>query len=410
MTRLKVLICGGGCAGPALAYWLARSGHQVTVVERFPALRATGAQIDLRGQGIEVVRRMGLLDAVRSKLVDEDGVAYVDSQGKVKATLLANKSGKGAQSLTSEYEFMRGDLVRILYDATKDDVKYVFDTSVVHFEQDEKQVIARLSDGSSETFDVLVGADGQGSRIRQGIMPPGAPDPYRRLGLHMAYWFIPRRETDDSIARTYHSHGGRMITRRSPEGAETQAYFILRDDSPELSSIPRASVQQQKEFWTERFRGAGWEVNRFLEGMQTTNNWFCQEVVQVCTDTWYKGRVVLLGDAAHCPSPASGMGTTASLVGAYVLAGELTRNSDDLSQAFANYDTILRPLVNQVQQLNLSLLKLSIPQTSWGISLMHFTLGVLCFFRIPDLISRFSKERDGDWKLPDYPELEISAG
>lgn len=409
MAPLKVLICGGGCAGPALAYWLARSGHQVTVVERFPALRATGAQIDLRGQGIEVVRRMGLLDAVRSKRVDEEGLAFVDTNGKIKATMMANRSGRGAQTFTSEYEFMRGDLVRILYDATKDNVEYIFGTSVVRFEQDEKGVVAHFSNGSSDTFDLLVGADGQSSRIRQDILPPGPASPYRRLGLHMAYWFIPRDKTDDNLGRTYLSPGGRMIMRRSHEAAETQVYFILRDDSPELSNIHRASVEQQKEFWTQRYRGAGWETERFLEGIQTTTNWFCHEVVQVCTNTWYKGRVVLLGDAAHCPSPMSGMGTTASLVGAYVLAGELNRNSQDLPQAFANYDKTLRPFVNQVQQLNLSLLKLSIPQTAWGIALVYFIFGLLCFLRIPDLIARFSKDRDGDWKLPDYPELEISG-
>lgn len=149
------------------------------MVERFPELRATGAQIDLRGQGIEVVKRMGLLDAVRSKLVDEDGVALVDSQGKIKATLMANKSRKGAQSLTSEYEIMRGDFVRILYDATKDDVKYIFGKTVEGFEQDEKQVIVHFSDGSSDAFDLLVGADGQGSRIRRYILPPDTASPYR---------------------------------------------------------------------------------------------------------------------------------------------------------------------------------------------------------------------------------------
>ena len=125
MAPLKILICGGGCAGPALAYWLARSGHRVVVLERFPALRASGAQIDLRAQGIEVIKRMGLLDVIRSKLVDEAGVSFVDSQGNVKATFMANKSGKGAQSFTSEYEIMRGNLVRILYDATKDNVEYI---------------------------------------------------------------------------------------------------------------------------------------------------------------------------------------------------------------------------------------------------------------------------------------------
>ena len=119
---LRVLVAGGGIAGQALAFWLARGGHRVTVVERFPALRATGAQVDLRGQGIDAVRTMGLLDAVRQHLVDEPGVAFVNAQGRPRATIMANTSGQGRQSLTSEYEIMRGDLVRILNDATRDDV------------------------------------------------------------------------------------------------------------------------------------------------------------------------------------------------------------------------------------------------------------------------------------------------
>lgn len=404
MAPLKILICGGGCAGPALAYWLARGGHQVTVVERFPALRATGAQIDLRGQGIEAAKRMELLDTIRSKLVDEDGVALVDSEGNIRVTVIANKSGKGAQSLTSEFEIMRGDLVRIFYDTTKDNAKYKFNTSVDHFEQDEQKVTAYFSDGSFDTYDILVGADGQGSRIRKAIMPHNSPDPYRRLGIHVAYWFIPRIEGDNNIRKTYHSPGGRMIMRRSHNPTETQVYFFLRDDALEFPSIHRASTEQQKEFWTQKFRGGGWETDRFLEGMKTTNNWYCQEVVQVQTDTWHKGRVTLLGDAAHCPSPFSGMGTTAGLVGAYVLAGEINRNTENLPQAFANYDKTLRPLIKEVQTVKPTLLKLGMPETWWGIAILRFIFGTLCFLRIPELMSIFAKERDGDWKLPEYSE------
>lgn len=404
MAPLKVLICGGGCAGPVLAFWLARSGHQVVVVERFPALRATGAQIDLRGQGIEVAKRMGLLDTIRSKLVDESGVSMVDSQGNVQVTIMANKSGKGAQSLTSEFEIMRGDLVRILYEATKNDVHYIFGRTVESFEQDEKQVTAHFSDGTSDTFDLLVGADGQGSRIRGAILPSGAPEPYRKLGVHMAYWFIPRTEDDTNIRRSYLSPGGRMIMRRSHSPTESQVYFFLRDDSTELSSIPRASIEQQKAFWTQRFRDAGWQTDRFLKCMEDTTNWYCQEVVQVCTNTWHKGRVVLLGDAAHCPSPFSGMGTTTSLVGAYVLAGEINQNPENLPQAFANYDKILRPYIDEIQQVKPALIRMAIPETWWGIAILHLIAKVLCFFRIPDLVSRFSKEDNGGWKVPDYGE------
>lgn len=407
MVQLKILICGGGCAGPALAFWLARSGHQVVVVERFPVLRASGAQIDLRAQGIEVVKRMGLLDTIRSKCVDEAGVSFVDSQGKIQGTILANTSGKGAQSITSEYEIMRGDLVRVLYNATKDNVEYVFGKTVERFEQDENRVVAYFSDGSSDTYDLLVGADGQGSRIRKAILPPATPDPYRRTGIHMAYWFIPRAEGDDNIRRSYLSPGGRMIFRRTHNLTDTQVYFILKDDGSEMSSIARAPVEQQKEVWSQRFRGAGWQTERFIEGMKTTDNWYSNEVLQVCTDTWHKGRVVLLGDAAYCPSPMTGMGTTGSFVGAYVLAGEINRHSDDLPKAFEKYDDTMRPFVNEIQKLSPALLRLAIPDTQWGITIIHWMAWLACLLRLPDLISRFSSEHKGGWVLPDYPELGI---
>ena len=406
MSSLKILICGGGIAGPALAYWLARGGHRVVVVERFPALRDAGAQIDLRAQGIEVAKRMGLLDIIRSKLVDEAGVSFVDSQGNVKGTVMANTSGKGAQSFTSEYEIMRGDIVRIFYDATKGNTQYIFGKTVERFEQDEKGVTAHFSDNTSDTFDLLVGADGQGSRVRKAILPPDSPEPYLRLGLQMAYYFIPRTAHDSNIRRTYISPGGRMIFRRSHNPTETQVYLILKGDSTEIQSVPRAPVEQQKEFWTQTFHDAGWETDRFLDGMKTTKNFYCQEVIQVRTDTWYKGRVVLLGDAAHCPSPFSGMGTTGAMVGAYVLAGEINRSPENLAQAFANYDTTLRPFVNKIQDVKPALLRLAIPTTQWGISILHFIFWLVCYLHIPQLVSRFSAEEKGGWKLPDYPELK----
>lgn len=133
---------------------------------------------------------------------------------------------------------------------------------------------------------------------------------------------------------------------RSHNETETQVYFMLRSDSEELRNIPKASVGQQKHFWAQSFSDSGWQADRFIEGMHTTENWFCQNVVQIRTDTWHSGRVVLLGDATHCLSPLSGMGTSSSLVGAYVLAGELAR-SKDLPQAFQNYSQMMRPFINQ---------------------------------------------------------------
>lgn len=400
---LNILICGGGIAGPALAFWLAKNGHRITIVERFPALRATGAQVDLRGQGIEAVKRMGLLDKVKNHLVDEAGVSFVNTQGKIQATIMANTSGQGSQSLTSEYEIMRGDMVRILYDVTKDNVKYIFGKNVEHFEQDENQVFVTFSDGTSDSFDILVGADGQGSYTRKTIMPTNSAEPYLKLGIHMAYWFIPRTETDTNIRDTYNAPGGRTIMRRSHNATETQIYFVLRENSEEASAIHRMSIGQQKQFWIEKFKDAGWQTDRFIEGMKAAKYFFSQEVVQVKSDTWYKGRVVLIGDAAYCASPYSGMGVSGSLVGAYVLAGEINKHPENLLLAFENYEKKMRPFVNEIQNIKPFLLRLGMPKTQWGINLFYAVTRLALFLHIPKLIAKIMPEdRDGGWKLPHY--------
>ncbi|MFF1488835.1 FAD-dependent monooxygenase [Streptomyces sp. NPDC058319] len=401
---LRVLVAGGGIAGQALAFWLTRGGHRVTVAERAPALRDTGAQVDLRGQGIEAVRRMGLLDAVRGKLVDEAGVAFVDAHGRPRATIMANTSGKGRQTLTSEYEIMRGDLVRILHDATKDDTEYVFGVGVDGFEQDAGKVVGHFSDGSSRAFDLLVGADGQGARIRRAILPQGL-DPYWRTGIHMAYWFVPRIASDSNIRDTYMVPGGRQIMRRSHSPSETQVYFVLREESAEATAIHRAPVEDRHAFWASRFRDAGWQTARFVEGMRTSPFFYSQEVVQVHTDTWSKGRVALAGDAAHCASPYSGMGVSGGLVGAHVLAGEINRHPDDLPTALARYDRVLRPFVDGIQsEVNPRLLRLGLPMTRRAIDAFQATTALACFLRIPGLAARLAtRDRGGDWELPEDP-------
>ncbi|KAF2757517.1 FAD/NAD(P)-binding domain-containing protein [Pseudovirgaria hyperparasitica] len=399
MPRLKVLICGGGCAGPALAFWLARSGHDITIIERHTALRASGAQIDLRAQGIEVVRRMGLLDAVRAQRVDEDGVSMVDTHGRVLGKIGANTTGKGAQTATSEYEIMRGDL---------EGVRYVFGVTVEGFEQDDGDdggVVVRLSDGTAERYDLLVGADGQGSRIRRAMMPAVAPDPVCSLGMYMAYFFIPRIESDTKTRSTYAAPGSRMMMRRTHSPTESQAYFILKDSDPELRSLPRAPVDVQKAFWTQRFQDAGWQAERFTAAMASTENFYCHEVAQIKIASWHRGRVVLLADAAHCPSPFTAMGTTSAFVGAYVLAGELEASGGDVVRALEKYESTLRPFVEEIQKLNTSLVRLAYPQTVLGVRILQLIFAVVSFLRIPQLIARFSDGDKGGWRLPEYPML-----
>ncbi|WP_399880705.1 hypothetical protein ACGH7X_01550 [Streptomyces sp. BBFR51] len=122
--------------------------------------------------------------------------------------------------------------------------------------------------------------------------------------------------------------------------------------------------------------------------METTESFYSQEVVQVRTPTWSQGRVVL--------------------VGAYVLAGELNRHAQDLPRALANYDTALRPFVDEIQaQVKPRLLRLGMPMKQLAIDAFHAVTALACFLRVPELVARRSKEdRGGAWKLPKPPDRD----
>src|SRR5499427_10547059 len=163
-TPYSILISGAGIAGPALAYWLARAGIEVTIVERAPAPRAGGQAVDIRGAAREVVQRMGLLAKIKSAGLEERGFAFVDEQGRHQAWMPANFMG--GEGIVAEIEILRGELSRILYEATSSDSEYLFDDSIDSLLQDDNRVEVTFANGSSRCFDLVIGADGVHSRVR----------------------------------------------------------------------------------------------------------------------------------------------------------------------------------------------------------------------------------------------------
>ena len=160
-------------------------------------MRASGQQVDLRAQGVDMMRKMGIEAAVRAAAVHESGMQLVDLEGRVKAFFPANRSGKGRQSFTSEYEIMRGDLVRILYGLTegRENVRHLFGTTVKSWTQDPEddpngKVHVTFHDDHTESFDLVVAADGTGSKTRAAMLGPDAPDPRHWMGGSIAYFSI----------------------------------------------------------------------------------------------------------------------------------------------------------------------------------------------------------------------------
>jgi 2-polyprenyl-6-methoxyphenol hydroxylase-like FAD-dependent oxidoreductase len=344
-TPYSVLISGAGIAGPALAFWLHRSGVAATVVERAPAPRAGGQAVDIRGVARDVVDWMGLLPAVQDAAVDERGFAFVDQCGKHLASMPVQAFG--GEGIVAEIEILRGDLSRILCEASAADVDYIFDDSIASIALDASGVHVTFERGASKRFDLVVGADGVHSRVRALLFGDDSAFVHP-LGAYTAYFTSPERVDTDGWFVIYNNPDGRSVGVRpsGPHSSQAMLSFL----SPPLC-YERRDIAEQKRIVSDVFRDLEWETPRLLQTMRDAPDFYFDLIGQVRMPRWTQDRVALLGDAGYGPSPLTGLGTSLSLVGAYVLAGELAAADGDHVLAFARYEAALRDYVRQCQQL-----------------------------------------------------------
>ncbi|OJH35796.1 FAD-dependent monooxygenase [Cystobacter ferrugineus] len=394
MAERSVLICGASIAGPALAFWLKRHGFRPVIVERAPELRTGGQSVDVRGAGQEVVRRMNLEQAIRARTTHEAGIAFVDSEGREKARISTEAlDGKGP---TAELEILRGELARVLYDATREDTEYLFGDRVASLTETGDRVRVGFLHGPEREFDLVIAADGIRSKTRELVF--GDEARIRSLGLYIAYFTIPREPSDDTWARWYNAPGCRGLVLRPDNVGTTRA--LLTFLSPPRG-YERLGQDEQKDVLRRVFADAGWQVPRALAGLTGTQDFYFEAIGQVRMPRWSRGRVALVGDAAYCASPISGMGTSLALVGAYILAGELSRHESH-AEAFAAYERLMRPYVARAQDVPSVAPRLANPRTRAGIALGHTVLRLATAPGVRQLLGRLLTPPAEIISLPDY--------
>ncbi|RKF65961.1 Uncharacterized protein GcM3_114004 [Golovinomyces cichoracearum] len=399
MIPLKVLISGSGIGGPVCAYWLNRLSNRLiktTIIERHAGLRKGGQQIDIRGAGIEVIRRMGCEEEIRSKTTQEKGIMFIDDDGKPVAEFPMRK---GEKTFTSEFEILRESLVQTFYDASKDGTEYIFGNHIIDMEQDEDKVIVKLANGESRDFDYVIGADGMWSKTRR-LAFADVKDPMKSLGLHIAFFSIPYEKRDGESAQWYNIEGGRSILIRPDNGRYTRAY--MSTTSPKVRDYHQYPIAGQKALMREHFLDAGWDAPRIIKGMEEADDFYMQEVAQIKLPYFSRGRVALLGDAGYCPSLLSGMGTTLAIVGAYILAGEIVRAGPNYKEALQNYEEKMRPYVKTAQDLPPGVPAINNPQSKWGIKLFHKFLSFVSWSHILPLLSKLSSPPSLEKHFPIY--------
>ncbi|GLW69783.1 monooxygenase [Kitasatospora phosalacinea] len=345
-SNTDILVSGGGIAGPALAYWLRRAGFRPVVVERAPGPRPGGQAVDLRGAGRTVIARMGLLERAAELAVEQRGIALVDRRGRHTARLPTELFG--GEGIVSDLEILRGDLADLLYEATADDVEYLFDDTLTALHEDADGVHATFENAPPRRFDLVVGADGLHSATRRLAFGPESEHVVPLGGC--TAWFTARLDLDlDGWFLMYNAPGGLVAMARPGRlPGETKVALSFRTAPAVPGRLDRAAQQR---LLTEKFTGAGWESDRLLAAMADAEDFHFEHLGQVRLDHYARGRTALVGDAACCPTPLTGLGTSLALVGAHLLAGELATARGDFTTAYAAYQRRMRPYAARAQQL-----------------------------------------------------------
>jgi len=388
----SVLISGIGIAGPALAYWLREHGYEPTLVERAPHPRSSGYVIDFWGAGYDIAGKMGLLPGLKRECYAVEEVRFVDAKGHRISSLDVDvfRSLTGGRYIS----IPRADLARLLLEKVMDRCEIIFGGEIAAIEQTDKKARVAFKQGTERQFDLVIGADGLHSRVRNLVF--GNRHRYERYLGYVAAAFEAEgyRPRDEGVYVSY-AVPGKQVSRFALRDDRTLFFFIFAA-LPDVCSTRDAAAQRA--LLREEFGGIGWECPNILAAIDDKDLYF-DRVSQIELCTWSQGRVALIGDAAFCPSLLAGQGAALAMLSAYVLAGELTERAGQPEAAFQRYEQLLRPLIASKQRAARRFAGSFAPKTAFGV----FLRNQLIKFVPRSLLARAALGSLADRiKLPDY--------
>ncbi|TWD82979.1 2-polyprenyl-6-methoxyphenol hydroxylase-like FAD-dependent oxidoreductase [Kribbella amoyensis] len=401
----RILISGASVAGPVLAYWLRRYGFEPTVVERTPALRhgLGGHAVDLFGSGVEVARRMELWAQIHEARTQTTTMS-VERHGKRPVTVDIDRLSAGISD--RHVEILRGELTKLLYEATRSDVEYVFGDSIATLDDDGDGVDVTFEHAAPRRFDLVIGADGMHSTVRRLVFGPEEAV-RRHLGGYLAVYSMPDLFALQDRMLVHVSVDRMVSTYGVHQTGQARAAFLFRT-ATELPYDYR-DREQQRRIVADAFGEYGWTVPRLLEHLAAADDFYFDAISQITLDSWQRGRVGLVGDAGFCPGPAIGGGTSLAAVTAYVLAGELAAARSDLPSGLRNYERKVREFVDLSRAAAPKVMKSVIPGSATAVRLVPWATAMLV--RLPTPVQKLVWAQNGVGKalgslpLPNYSDL-----
>jgi 2-polyprenyl-6-methoxyphenol hydroxylase-like FAD-dependent oxidoreductase len=314
-----VLVIGGGASGNAVTVLLRRAGIAVELIEAKPDWNVLGSGITLQGNALRVLREVGVWDEVRESGCAVDAVGLAAPDGTV--FHVQQDIRTGGDDLPSIFGMQRPRLQEILCAAVRESGATVrLGTTAEELVQDASGVTARFSDGTEGRYDLVIAADGVGSRTRAMIGISDKPEP-----TGMAIWRAPAPRPE-SVQRKDLSYGGPCYIAGYCPTSKNTLYAYLVEANRDRASIDPASYADEMRRLAAPYGGAWPEIAASItDPAQVNYTWFERLLVE---GSWHRGRVVLIGDAAHACPPTLAQGAAMSLEDASVLAEMLTAEQD----------------------------------------------------------------------------------
>jgi len=392
---MRIVINGAGIAGPTLAYWLRKAGHDVLLVEAAPQLRRGGYVLDFWGVGYDIADKMGLLPRIRELGYQVREVRFVDSRGRKRGGFPVDVFGRLANGRFTTLR--RADLAATIYGALDGAVETVFGDSVASVEETGHGVRVGFDHAPPREADLVVGADGLHSRVRRLVFGPDAGFE-ASLGYHVAAFAIEGYRPREELVYVSHAVPGRQVSRWSMREDKTVFLFAFRDEY--LTGKSPSNEQERRAALASVFADVGWECPQILAAMAEVSDVYFDRVSQIRMDCWTKGRTALIGDAAACVSLMAGEGAGLAMAEAYVLAGEIRNCGGDHTAAFARYQARMMPWLKRKQRSAAKFASSFAPKTALGITFRNLVLNLL---RLPLVVDFFiGRELRDEIKLPDY--------
>lgn len=337
----KVLISGASFAGLSSAYWMSQLGYDVTVVEVAPGIRTGGTAVNIRGNTIDIVKRMGIFEKIRANRLSLREWAFKTADDRTVRSLVLRAEGDPPPD--DDYEIERDVLMNILLDAVGDRCEIAFRESIVGLSETDR-VEVTFKKGERRSFDLVLGCDGVHSNVRKIWFGEEAAYVHY-LQQYFSITIVDKLLIERDTAQMFNEPGKAVLLNAYKNKTDIIFGFVSEN---EISYDYRDETQQRR-IIAEQFVGVGWRTAELLKEIEGSQSFYFDKLCQVRMPSWSQGRVALVGDAAYCASPAAGMGGSLAIDGAAALGDAMRSASGDYALAFRKYDQTLRPFINEVQ-------------------------------------------------------------